>query len=157
MSVNVSHVAFATALSLVSVSHVEFDPQATTGEVRVAWVQFDPAVNEQPQTSFRGRYFGNWKRPKYWWEKDPENIPYNIPLVDLLEEVEEEERELASFIGTLEDDGFDDRVLHVLRMYAEILRDQAEAKRTSRQMQAELATNNVKRANRKKAMILLLH
>lgn len=76
-------------------------------------------------------------RPRYWWEKDPEEIPETIPLVDLLEELEEEEKALEEYIWELEYDGIADRILTVLHAYAAILKEQAEMKRESARIQVE--------------------
>ncbi len=118
-----------------------------------AWGAIASAITT-PQVG-DGRFWIKGKRKlRYWWEKDPTRIPDVIPLIDLLEELEEEEQALDSFITELEYDGVADKILHVLHAYLEIIREQAEMKRESIRMQEE--TVRVKKANRKKAIVLLL-
>jgi len=123
-----------------------------------SWGVIGSVVPVTPPQVGDGRFWIKGKRPfsklRYWWEKDPTRIPDVIPLVDLLEELEEEEQALDSFITELEYDGVADKILHVLHAYLEIIREQAEMKRESIKMQEEQV--RVKKANRKKAIMLLL-
>ena len=98
-----------------------------------------------------------FRSTRYWWEKDPTKIPEVIPLVDVLEELEEEEQELESYIWELEYEGIADKILTVLHAYAEILKEQAEMKRESLRIQAETECKKaIIKANRKAAITLLL-
>jgi hypothetical protein len=55
MSVNVSHVVFATIATIVNVSHVQFDTRAPTTDVRVSWAKFDIAYIENSNYLIRSR------------------------------------------------------------------------------------------------------
>ena len=97
------------------------------------------------------------RKLRYWWETDHKEIPEQIPLVDGLEELKEEEDALASYIDELAYDRVAEGTLKVMQAYAEILREQAEMKRASLKMQAELqAKEAVTKAKRRKKIILLL-
>ena len=112
----------------------------------------------QPQVG-DNRFWRKGKRPfpRYWWEKDPLNIPDDLPLIDLLEEVEKEEIALLEFIDTVGDDHTSNEILRVLRAYAEILHDQAEMKRASIEMQRELKRETIRKSNHRKAIAILLN
>jgi len=63
MSVFISHLVFATVATITNVSHVQFDTQATTTDVRVSHVQLDTQVSTQippivpVKPSYGGGYF----------------------------------------------------------------------------------------------------
>lgn len=118
------------------------------GSIAIATTPQTPQVGD-------GRFWRKGKRPfpRYWWEKDPTKIPDEIPLVDLLEEVEKEELALLEFIDEIGDDHTTNEILRVLRAYAEILHDQAQMKRASEEMQR---SESVRKAKRRKKIILLL-
>jgi hypothetical protein len=101
-----------------------------------------------------------FRSTRYWWETDATRIPDDIPLVDGLEELKEEEEALAAYIEELEHDRVGDiaeGTLKVLQAYAEILREQAEMKIASLKMQEELHSKEVvRKAKRRKKIILLL-
>ena len=123
-----------------------------------SWGSTGAVVSQPPQVG-DNQFWRKGKRPfpRYWWEKDPLNIPDDLPLIDLLEEVEAEELALLEFIDTVGDDHTSNEILRVLRAYAEILHDQAEMKRASAEMQRELSKETVKKANRRKAIAILLN
>ena len=110
-----------------------------------------PEVPTYGDNNFWIKGHKKFPRPRYWWEKDPTRIPEVIPLVDLLEELEEEEQALEAYIVELEDDGIADKAIKILHAYAEILRDQLEMKRVEFDKPVES-----KRILSKKKRILLL-
>jgi len=63
MSVFISHLVFATVATITNVSHVQFDTQASTVDVRVSHVQLDTQVSTQippivpVKPSYGGGYF----------------------------------------------------------------------------------------------------
>jgi len=62
MSVFISHLVFATVATITNVSHVQFDTQASTVDVRVSHVQLDTLVH--PTTSIisvKPSYGGGWQ------------------------------------------------------------------------------------------------
>ena len=101
------------------------------------------------------RFWKKGKRPfpRYWWQKDPKNIPDDIPLVDGLEELEKEEKELTLYLDEINDDGRADEIIRILRAYSEILNEQLQMRHASEEMQRITA---VKKAKRRKKIILLL-
>ena len=101
------------------------------------------------------------KRPKYWWETDPQSIPDDIPLVGEVEQIKEEELALQATLTDMVRDRVLDSSIRILSSYAEILKEQREIKQiglaNSIKTENDAVSERTLRAKRlKKRMLLLL-
>jgi len=108
------------------------------------------------------RYSG--KRPKYWWEVDPEAIPESVILSDEIEEIQLEEQAVARKIDELVLERAAASTIRIMTAYAELLNEQLAAKMAliqgyekAQEIAFEEAQIAIKVAKQKKKTMLLLN
>jgi len=104
------------------------------------------------------------KRPKYWWEVDPEAIPESVILSDEIEEIQLEEQAVARKIDELVLERAAASTIRIMTAYAELLNEQLAAKMAlvqgyekTQEMAFEEAQIAIKVAKQKKKTMLLLN
>lgn len=130
----------------------------------LTYVQNAPPAVVQPSGGGGGglRYGG--KRPKYWWEVDPEAIPESVILSDEIEEIQLEEQAVARKIDELVLERAAASTIRIMTAYAELLNEQLAAKMAlvqgyekAQETAFEEAQIAIKVAKQKKKTMLLLN
>lgn len=105
------------------------------------------------------RPIGQKRRWRYWWEKDPCDIPAEIPVSEDVEEIQAEANAVSSCITDMVIQRAAEATLAIMRAYYEVLMEQITVKQQAALVEAGLRIENekaVKRLVRKKKIMLLL-